>query len=337
MSGYSNQPQGLPFSKQPQRDSGLPLVDPYFSEDGPFELQKRTSANSTMVRGQNTIKWAQVTHNPGKSKDNRTWWEKLMGQTITTQTMVSARIFANSDGTADATHAMIAPSREENDNMCLLESRFEVPLGFKEDLKRGTIIQVDLYNTPEQPPLFKGLSGVQEADGRIIAVGDNSLTTTPGYNDTKYRHRGCGDDKPRPDRPNGGTRRSIVSQACAKSYKRVTRDLPTTLEGTFPMNPVTKKYATITLPLEISHSDMTDYGPRVHPINKTDSYHPGIDLNFTNTGVNMADNPPIYSVLDGHVLVQGRSSSWGNYVIVTHGSYYDLVGPKHTILCLRPP
>jgi murein DD-endopeptidase MepM/ murein hydrolase activator NlpD len=331
-------PTGLQSTTLPQRTQER-LVDVYFNEDGPLELQKRAAANSTLAKGQSTIKWAQITSTPPKSQDNRSWWQKLTGEPLQADSnpvLIKARIFASADGRPDATNAMIPPSvLGNNDNMCLLESYFEIPAGFKTTLKRGDYVQVDLYNTPGQPPAFKGMSGAQEPDGRIISVGVGSGAVDdviPPNSKTAYAPRGCEGDSPRPRRPAGG-RRSIVTAACARKWKRKSEDLPSTMKGIFPMNPVTKQQAKNSTPegqLKVKLTDESDYGPRLHPTKKTESFHSGIDFNFNNTGLDFAARP-IYSTLDGKVVAvgnQGSKTGWGKFVIVQHGPYYDVDTPR---------
>ena len=74
-------PTGLQSTTLPQRTQER-LVDVYFNEDGPLELQKRAAANSTLAKGQSTIKWAHITSTLLKSQDNRSWWQKLTGEPL---------------------------------------------------------------------------------------------------------------------------------------------------------------------------------------------------------------------------------------------------------------
>ena len=357
----SNPPKGLQPNVLHQRPGGLSLVDPFFNEDGPLELQKRSAANSTLPKGQNTIKWAQITYAPPEAKDTRTWWQKLTGieQAADTRRLVKARIFANAEGRSDDTHAMIPPSTDENDNMCFMESYFEVPPGFNaSDLKRDMIVQVDLFNTSEAPPLYRGLSGVAEADGRIVGTsigeGGGINMPVPTGRSGPYMPRGCEGDEPRPLRPSGG-RRSIVSKQCAQKWKKKSTDLPTTVEGEFPRNPVTAAPASTNTLLPTSEevqeanrtgkelpdkynegmfklalTDQSDYGPRVHPVTGKASYHPGIDFNARNSGIDFSA-APIYAVLDGKVVATGNSATWGRFIIIQHGPYYDISAPKSTL------
>ena len=77
----STPPRGLQFTTLPQRTQER-LVDVYFNEDGPLELTKRAASNTTLAKGQSTVKWAQVTSSPPPPQDNRSWWQKLTGEPV---------------------------------------------------------------------------------------------------------------------------------------------------------------------------------------------------------------------------------------------------------------
>lgn len=349
-------PTGLQFTTLPQRTQER-LVDVYFNEDGPLELTKRAASNTTLAKGQSTIKWAQVTSTPPKIQDNRTWWQKLTGQPVgkSNPMLIKARIFAAADGRPDASHAMIPPSTTgPRDNMCLLESYFELPGGLdaKSVPQRGDYVQVDLYNTPGQPPAFKGLSGTREPDGRVVSLGSESgavNSVIPPNSKGAYAPRGCAGDAPRPNRSaspyntdsarmrhhrttHGVGRRSIVTRACATKYNKKSTDLPSTVTGKFPINPITKEKAKDESPagmLKIPLNDQTDYGPRLHPITRKDQFHAGIDFNYKNTGRNF-NGLPVYAALDGKVVDIGDhgKTGYGKYVVIQHGPYYNIDTPK---------
>jgi murein DD-endopeptidase MepM/ murein hydrolase activator NlpD len=59
----------------------------------------------------------------------------------------------------------------------------------------------------------------------------------------------------------------------------------------------------------------SEFGPRLHPIYKTWRNHNGIDIPASG-------GSPIVAAAKGVVIVAGYSSSYGNYIILDHGSGY---------------
>jgi len=57
----------------------------------------------------------------------------------------------------------------------------------------------------------------------------------------------------------------------------------------------------------------SEYGYRIHPIFKTERFHSGVDI-----GASAGD--PIYAADSGTVVIATYSSSYGNYVVINHGS-----------------
>ncbi len=78
---------------------------------------------------------------------------------------------------------------------------------------------------------------------------------------------------------------------------------------------VNTKYTggTFLWPSQASTRITSPYGNRVHPIFKTVKYHSGIDIGAA-SGTN------ILAAADGVVITATYSSSYGNYVVISHGS-----------------
>lgn len=73
-------------------------------------------------------------------------------------------------------------------------------------------------------------------------------------------------------------------------------------------------------PLDIKNNYITSaYGWRVHPINSCCKHHYGTDIAAP-------ANDPIYSIADGVIVENEYNTSYGNYVIVGHGSYDETTG-----------
>jgi murein DD-endopeptidase MepM/ murein hydrolase activator NlpD len=342
---FKTPPSGLPFDSLPQRDGTTLKRHIYRSDDGPF-INTQNSVMATYTNDAiSTTKWAQVTHIPIQPPETN-WIQKQAGQTqpdpATTSNVITCRIFAGCDGKPDATHAMIpAPVLGQEDNMNVLLSNFDLPAGAPSP-NPGDWVQVELYTPPSQIPLYKSLGGSNEPDGKIITsqgtteAGAINSRPQPGSSKGVYKARSGCDDSPRPNRPSGG-RRSLVPPACAQAWGKKSTDLPTTTKGVYPINPVTKVKSKDPLPEKSSQlkiprtattgmtlSDQADYGPRVHPVTQKASYHPGVDFNRGNTGVDVSA-APLYAVLDGKVSATGNSATWGKFVILQHGPYYDIV------------
>ena len=68
-----------------------------------------------------------------------------------------------------------------------------------------------------------------------------------------------------------------------------------------------------TYPLPSGYRRVTSrYGYRNHPVTGTYKLHTGVDISAPN-------GTPIYAAQSGTVIIAGRSSAWGNYVVINHG------------------
>ena len=66
-------------------------------------------------------------------------------------------------------------------------------------------------------------------------------------------------------------------------------------------------------PLPSGHTTVpSEYKMRFHPVLKVNKWHTGIDIGAPN-------GTSIYAAADGEVIFVGRSTAWGNYVMVDHG------------------
>ena len=65
-------------------------------------------------------------------------------------------------------------------------------------------------------------------------------------------------------------------------------------------------------PAPASKRITSKYGPRVHPIKKTNSIHTGVDIGAGN-------KTNILAAASGKVIVSTYNSSYGNYVVIDHG------------------
>ena len=72
--------------------------------------------------------------------------------------------------------------------------------------------------------------------------------------------------------------------------------------------PLDSKYKTITSP----------FGYRKHPIYGTRKLHTGVDI--SGSGIN---GKPVYAAADGVISVAKYDRSYGNYVIISHGTATD--------------
>ena len=274
-------------------------------------------SDSTQETGLDRIKWGKVTHVPPPSADNRSFWEWLTGQPRPANALppVQVNIFS------DPTHCLIPAIQDKTDPLNEIQPTFDVPDGVK--LTAGDEVEVMLYNPENQ---FQCLGGNNIPAGKILSF--KSSEAAPNAE----RGAAC---KPVPLGTAGRTaddngRKSTIAAGCAEAWGKKSTDLPATTEGDYPMNPVTGKSAQPgkkgkpPKPLELKLSKQADYGPRIHPKTKKHSYHPGIDFNKGNSGVNMKA-AKLYAALDGVVDLIGVSKTWGNYVIIAHGPYYDVV------------
>ncbi len=65
-------------------------------------------------------------------------------------------------------------------------------------------------------------------------------------------------------------------------------------------------------PCPSSHRITSKYGPRTHPIKKTQSVHTGVDIGASS-------GSSIVAGADGKVIAAGYNSAYGNYIIIDHG------------------
>lgn len=67
-----------------------------------------------------------------------------------------------------------------------------------------------------------------------------------------------------------------------------------------------------------------------YQINKTRSYHPGIDLNLR-TGGDSDLGRPVFASYDGRVLFAAHFPTWGNVILIEHGNGFVYTQYAHLL------
>jgi hypothetical protein len=284
------------------------LTSPYYANTTrPQDKLKQIISDSTQQNELDGIKWGIVTYVPPKEADTRYFWQRWLGMGEGPEhAPVCVNIFS------DATHCGIPAITDDRDPLNEIQPTFETDTA----LRPGNKVQLQMFSPNNQ---FQSLGGNKIPSGKIIAYNEG-ISPLEGV-----RKRLCETPHKVPGR------KSTVSDACAKAWNRQSPEFPNTTDGKYPTNPVTGLWRAEDGPeVLLKLSEQEDYGPRIHPKKKKYSFHPGIDLNKTNSGVDMKA-AKLYAALGGVVDTIGVSESWGNFVIIDHGPYYDIVeGAKTT-------
>lgn len=323
-------------NKQIIEDHTLPITNTVYSEDGPIEAVKAATAAYSMTKAKTSWKWVQIKEFLGDTDGSETRDHQQRAADSEQGAQVLGRPFS------DSTYACIPtlPVADGESNIWI--PRWDCPKQWIQMAKPGSWARVSLYTPSSHAPKFSCLGGSTDPEGIVIEIVEAGAIDAPqsqspvkrsSSEQTKFR-KAC--EVPRTGaelkRPNGG-RKSAVKPKCALAWNRRTEDLPNLNDpgGEYPMHPATKKFATSTKPFEDSLirplTEQADYGPRIHPVTKKASYHPGVDFNTGNSGP--INGKACYAALSGEVATSGVNATWGVFIILRHGPFYNLVSSEN--------